>query len=203
MKNRVMVMVLSVVFPALIAAFGPTVFANERELVNAPKFTVGDTWEYKTLFGGYTSTIVSADGETYAITLSYEPKARFYQNQHLVIQKVEGDLIRDPRIFIGWKYLDFPMAPKKKFSYRVNGTVATFSIDVEVVKWETIKVPAGTFKALRIESCWRNESSGWYDCGMTHWYSPEAKTFIKRQTPSSWTPVLRNSDFELINFSIK
>jgi len=95
------------------------------------------------------------------------------------------------------------MAPKKKFSYRVNGTVATFSIDVEVVKWETIKVPAGTFKALRIESCWRNESSGWYDCGMTHWYSPEAKTFIKRQTPSSWTPVLRNSDFELKNFSVK
>lgn len=203
MRHRIATMVLSATLSVLAIVYGQTTLADEIELVNAPKFTVGDTWEYKTLFGGYTSDVAGTNGETTIITLSYEPKARFYLNQHLVIQKAEGDITRDQRIFIGWKYLDFPMAPKKKFSYRVNGTVATFSIDVEVVKWETVKVPAGTFKALRIESCWRNESSGWYDCGMTHWYSPEAKAFIKRQTPSSWTPVLRNSDFELKNFSVK
>lgn len=176
---------------------------NELIEVGAPTFTVGDNWEFKAPFGKYNMAVVDVAGNENTITIGYEPKAKFIRDKNLAIQTVEGELTKDARIFIGWKFLDFPMHPGKKFSYRVEGTVATFSIDVEAVRWENIKVPAGKFRTLRIETCWRNESSGWYDCGMTYWYSPEAKNIIKRQTPIGWAQILRYTDFELNSFSVK
>jgi len=182
----------------------PLIAGEIDGVVNAPRFVVGDSWEYKTVAGRqYTVMVAEVSGDSHTITVSYEPNVRFRRNENLVIQEIEGPLSFDRRIALNWKYIDFPAKVGKQFSYRVEGSRGVFSIDTAVAGWETMRVPAGNFRALKLESCWRNESIGWYDCGMKYWYSPEAKAFIKRQTPSSWTPVLRNSDFELITFKLQ
>lgn len=202
MKNRAMVIILSVVFPVLMA-LGPTVLANEKESVEAPNFVMGDTWEFRTLFTKYTGTVVEVTSEgNHNITMTSYPGTKFTRDKNLAVIKTEGTPV-DERSFVGWKFIDFPMMPGKEFSYRVQGVTAEFTITIKAIKWETVKVPAGKFRALRIEGCWKNESSGWYDCGMTFWFAPEVKVFVKRQTPSIWAASLRNTDFELTSFSVK
>ncbi|MBI4114264.1 MAG: hypothetical protein HY445_00285 [Candidatus Niyogibacteria bacterium] len=182
----------------------PLIAGEIDDVVNAPKFAVEDSWEYKTATGRqYTVMVVEVNNDSHAITVSYEPNVRFRRNKDLVIQEIEGPLSFDRRIVINWKYIDFPAKVGKQFSYRVEGSRGAFSIDTTVAGWETIRVPAGDFRALKLESCWRNESSGWYDCGMKYWYSPEVRSFVKRQTPAGWFQPLRNSDFELITFKLQ
>jgi hypothetical protein len=36
---------------------------------------------------------------------------------------------------------------------------------------------------------------------MKHWYAPEAKAFVKRQTPGDWDKGLQRMDFELDSFA--
>jgi hypothetical protein len=165
-----------------------------------PVFAVGDAWEFKNSGSRYTEKVVAVTDDLNSIASSQYPNAVLVRNQHLTIQRVEGTFTFNPNMIVGWKFLDFPMAPGKKFAYDVQGMTAPFSIDVKAVKWESVKVPAGTFKALKIESCWHNRNTNWRDCGMTHWYSPDAKHFIKRRTPMSWAPALLASDYELVKY---
>lgn len=152
--------------------------------VEAPIFTVGDRWTFKTPFTEYTVEIleITANGGI-VITRSHQPGIRVELDHHLTPQKVEGNI--DPRLFIGWKFIDFPAFPKKQFSFKTQGTTAEFSVEVKMTDWEAVKVPAGIFRALRIESCWRNMTTNWSDCGFTLWYAPDVKWFVKRQTPST------------------
>lgn len=203
MKNRLATAAFFLILPVLTMVYGPTTFANEKESVEAPNFVMGDTWEFRTLFTKYTGTVVEVTPEgNHGITMTSYPNTKFIRDKNLAVIKTEGTPV-DERNFIGWKFIDFPMTPGKKFSYQVQGVTAVFTISIEAVKWENVKVPAGKFRTLRIEGCWRNESSGWYDCGMTFWFAPEVKVFVKRQTPSTWAASLRNTDFELTSFSVK
>lgn len=196
------VVIVSILFALMYIR--PSIAGEVDGVVNAPKFTVGDSWEYKTAVGRqYTVTVVEVSGDSHIITVSYEPNVRFRRNENLVIQEIAGPLSFDRRIILNWKYIDFPARIGKLFSYRVEGSRGVFSIDTTVVGWEMIQVPAGNFRAIKLESCWRNESVNWYDCGMKYWYSPEVKSFVKRQTPASWFQSLRNSDFELVTFRLQ
>lgn len=175
-------------------------------VVERPTVKVGDTWQFRQARGTeYTVKVVHVSDPGDISENSLMPGVRLHSDQHGTVTKLEGHpeaLARvDRRLFVGWKFLDFPMWPGKKFSYRVEGSVAWFSIDVKVLKWEKVAVPAGTFEALRIEACYLNESSRWYGCGMTFWYVPEAKRFVKRRTPSDWARSLVDTDLELIKFS--
>lgn len=202
MKNLIRAATFSVAVSMLVV-FGTVARADEKESAERPNFVSGDTWDYKTPFSKYTRTVVEMTPEgNPVITLTSYPGTKFTLDKNLAVIKIEGAPV-DERGFIGWKFIDFPMAPGKKFSYGVRGVTATFSIDIEAVKWESVKVPAGKFRALRMEGCWKNESSGWNDCGMTFWFAPEVKAFIKRQTPFRWAESLRNSDYELTSFSVK
>ena len=202
MKNRLATAMFLFILSTLTMVHGTTL-ANEKEFMEAPNFVLGDTWEFRNPFAKYTRTIVEVTPEgNSVITLTSYPGTKFVLDKNLVVVKTEGAPV-DERSFIGWKFIDFPMTPGKKFSYRVQGVTAVFTISIEAVKWENVKVPAGKFRALRIEGCWKNESSGWYDCGMTFWFAPEVKVFVKRQTPSTWAASLRNTDFELTSFSVK
>ena len=202
MKNRLVTAMFLFILPVLTMVYG-TALANEKESAEAPNFITGDTWEFRTPFTKYTRTVVEVTPEgNNVVTLTSYPGTKLILDKNLVPIKTEGTPV-DERSFIGWKFLDFPMTPGKKFSYRVQGVTAVFTVSIEAIKWENVKVPAGKFRALRIEGCWRNESSWWYGCGMTFWFAPEVKVFVKRQTPSTWAASLRDTDFELVSFSVR
>jgi len=178
--------------------------SDDAEPVDAPKYTVGDSWAFKTAAGReYTKTIAEVSGDSYVLVHSSYPGVRFRFDQNLSVKEIEGDFKLDKRITVGWRYIDFPMKVGKKFSYRVEGSRSMFAVDSTATKWVAIDVPAGTFRALEIESCWRNESSGWTGYGMKYWYAPAVKDFVKRKTPSDWLKDLQNNDFELLSSKVQ
>lgn len=170
--------------------------------VDVPELKVGDSWLYKRARGDEFITRVIEVGPLGFVTDSpTHPGAKFYRDLHRTITKIEGTLTEgSPKNLIGWKWLDFPLSPGKKFKYQVEGATAPFSMEVKVVKWEKMSVPAGVFEALRIDGCYFNEASRWYGCGQEWWYAPEVKGFVKRRTPGDWARSLLDSDFDLLKF---
>jgi hypothetical protein len=67
---------------------------------------------------------------------------------------------------------------------RTNKVVSNTTRTVKVVGWETVEVPAGTFRAIRVvaeglvqpmdgSNAWRQQT--------TYWYSPEVRRWVKLQ----------------------
>lgn len=192
-------LVLSTLF---VPATAPAAEAG-KTAAEAPTFSVGDSWEYQRADGSRdTIRVVELlpDGGSVTVRDS-EPKTRFVRDKHLVNRRIEGEFSGDPRRYLGWKFIDFPMVPGKKLSYSIQGSVAPFAMEVRGVKWEKVTVPAGSFEAIKIDACYNNMTSRWYGCGQTYWYSPQAKAFIKRRTPGGWAQALLATDYELVRFT--
>jgi len=194
------IVILGSVFVAACATTEPPV---SGPAVERPNHRVGDTWVYKRARGDeYSVRVVEVGSSGYVTQSTTHPGAKFYRDIHGTITKIEGALAEgSPKNLVGWKWLDFPMSPGKKFRYRVEGATAPFSMEAKVLKWEKISVPAGAFEALRIDACYFNEASRWYGCGQEWWYAPEVRGFIKRRTPGGWAQVLLDTDFDLVTFA--
>lgn len=167
---------------------------------------VGDTWGFRPAVGSeYTIRVVAVSDSGYITEDTRRRGVRFHRDHNGVATKLDGDPQAlagvDPRLIVGWKFLDLPMWPGKQFSYRVEGSIAWFSMEMKAVKWERVTVPAGSFEALAIDACYLNESSRWYGCGQAWWYAPDVKTFVKRRTPADWARSLVEGDFELLKFT--
>jgi hypothetical protein len=130
--------------------WGALVAAGQARTVDGPEFRAGDTWAYKRADGGEYSIRVIEVGPAGSVTDSTRhPGARFYRDIHGAITKIEGALSEgSPKNVIGWKFLDFPLAPGKKFKYQVDGAVAPFSIEVKIEKWEKVSVSAGALRSF-------------------------------------------------------
>lgn len=173
----------------LILAFIPVAFAQ----VNAPTLTPGQSWTYREInrFNGLQrDTVVrevtsAAEGQIRILTRNAEGKqiddARFERAGYLVEgvlnERARGTLM--PALEID----PFPLAEGRKWSQTVTRNDPDWRdrravrVDGKVLGWETVKVPAGEFKALKIErrmwlgdrdpfrnETWRTE---------TEWYVPE------------------------------
>ena len=181
---------------------GSTATAQPRT-VDAHELKVGDSWLYKRARGDeFTTRVIEVSPLGYVTESTTFPGAKLYRDLHGTITKIEGALAEvSPKSLVGWKWLDFPLFPGKKFKYQAEGATAPFSMEVKVVKWEKISVPAGAYEALRIDACYFNEASRWYGCGQEWWYAPEVKGFIKRRTPGDWAKALLDTDFGLVKFT--
>src|SRR3989338_7607399 len=116
MKNRLATAVFLFTISTLTMVHGATL-ANEKESVEAPNFVTGDTWEFRTLFAKYTGTVVEVTPEgNHGIAMTSYPGTKFIRDKNLAVIKTEGTPV-DERSFIGWKFIDFPMTPGKKFSF--------------------------------------------------------------------------------------
>jgi len=171
--------------------------------VDAESLKAGDKWVYKRASGGeYEVSVTDVRADEYVTAVSSLPGVKFYRDRNWTVTRIEGKLERgDPRNFIGWKWLDFPMGPGKKFPYQTDSSFGQVNVDAVVGKWERVTVPAGTFDALPIEGCWRNKDSIWAPCGQVSWYSPEVGNFIKRTSPRKSFGQLADFDFELVRFT--
>ena len=73
-----------------------------------------------------------------------------------------------------------------KYNYRTkySGGPAEVEVNAKAVGWETLKVGAGTFKAMKIiqEHYWRYVNSEGNQSGITthtYWYAPAIKWWVK------------------------
>jgi hypothetical protein len=174
---------------------------SSGDTVQGPSFSVGDEFimEHKNLTIpklSYTAErkVISLDGRQMKVTArNINPdsniKNLFYDRQwNLVAMRGDGGEGCDysPPI----KYYDFPLHPGKQWSGTSTerdiktGRVREHSIYAQVGEWETITVPAGTFRTLKVTI--RHEvkdlQTGQVTSGTDiSWYAPAAKRSVKSE----------------------
>ncbi len=163
----------------------PAEVSGDRTLEAPPRLHVGDNWRYNR----YSQIVEQASDEGSVLKLTMGATTSTTRTNR------EGNPVStDTVTSVGtvtatyspyMPVLRFPLKPGKTWreSYRMTTSfIFDNSIDSEyeakVVGWETVKVPAGTFEALRID--WRVHSRIGQDG--SHWYAPEVKALVKSVT---------------------
>ncbi len=186
-----------------------------QEKCEAPVWKVGDKWTHKDSTGAtYTIEVLDIKEDVYVV------KNEALQNL-VAIDKKTMNL----KFFIasaGQKILatgvlrkpyDFPLFVGKEwtdnFTFelpRANIPV-TMTCNFKIENTAEVKTPAGTFKTFVIHQKMTTPAYGGRTYGTTsswvrHWYSPEVKTWIKREFEKSAQAQSRY-DGELISYELK
>ena len=84
-------------------------------------------------------------------------------------------------------YFQFPLAPGKTYSGTLTyptplGQTANVEMTTKVLEWENVTVPAGTFKALKIEAIGKSTGQGINGRrNATLWYSPDVGHYVRME----------------------
>ena len=107
-------------------------------------------------------------------------------------------------------YFSFPMTPGKTYSEPLSypspfGNLAIqVDMNTKVLDWEEVTVPAGKYRALKVEA--NGRSVGGPINGtrkVTLWYAPEVGNYVRMEFEISYSPVSGKSVHELTAFSLK
>lgn len=176
--------------------------AEPPEQVVSPTITVGDSYVYESKdptdpkSGIRTRrTVTATKGKVILSSLNLNnkrAKARsiyFDCEWNLIATRSPDSSGRDftPPL----KYYDFPLFPGKKWQQTTTetniktGAIRTHTVSGTVEHWETVSVPAGTFRAIRVHLLTEvfDPSTGERISGTdTSWYVPEVRRSVKSQT---------------------
>ena len=165
-----------------------TALAQDQATVSQPDVGVGDSWAYlvidpytKETRGEWLFDVVEVSGSSIKTELNRDGSSstRIYGR--------DWSLSKDFLLF------SFPLEAGKKWksktSYETSDCGPTSDdLTAEVKGWEDIKVPAGKFRALRIEHngfwtsrCGSGRKLWWY------WYVPSVKHFVRFES-RAWNP---------------
>ncbi len=191
--TRVVFMVVWVVLLAACAApeHKPLPMGSLVAQVQSPKLVSGQQWTYRRV-----DLWNDVEQERFSQTLDKEVEGRWQVWWNILSAKDESrqgttsermsaptQSFADPRMTGRHEPLKFPLSPGKtwSFSYKFQSKPDT-SVSVEqtavVARWESVTVPAGTFRALRIDHTghytatqaskqWRGRITE------TYWYAPD------------------------------
>lgn len=172
--------------------------AQEAQHPGIESFTVGETWEWK-------EKLVADAEPNKALMESFEARTVILDaGEKKFIKKFAGgsktsaidqaDSKADEKVFRKW-----PLKVGAKWEYEESwtsddGTTGYTRQDVEVVAFEKISVPSGTYSAFKIvhRGIFKN-ARGSSDMNDIYWYSPEAKADVKHINESggqTYTSVL-------------
>jgi hypothetical protein len=199
--------------------------------VSAPVAEEGNTWEFQTVdlwSGKMTSRLtrktIGVSGE-YA-RMMYETTDVGKAGEFVKPRVTEGTMRADLNFNVMYRgekleriAYKWPLEPGKKWSYQIkedlplaaNATVpqvVTTNTDVEVKGWESIEVPAGKFKVLKLQykNSWSTENPASKGITLaTTWYCPEIKTIVQSTFESfgaDGSPQTRTRD-QLVRYSAK
>jgi hypothetical protein len=198
----------------LILFLAPISWAQDK--LGAPTLNVGDSWKYRADNGmEWTSEIIGAEKDVY-ISKSAIPEGnrkgewvRHYEKGSLNCVKSfrDGQVDREDRDRIKKAY-DFPLYAGKKWKCRYDVFTVTRKFDslleLKVVGFEEVEVPAGKFRAVKVEA--KQTILGTNRSGtFCYWYCPDVKATIKSEfLPSGdfWRSMEYNK-YELISFELK
>ncbi|MGQ0511199.1 MAG: hypothetical protein ACT4P9_11365 [Betaproteobacteria bacterium] len=190
-------------------ALAGAAFAADPAVVDKPRIVVGDTWTYRTEVRG---GAVGAGSRTFEEALEVTAVAANRVNAVMMrksgtaagVEPEEADMIFDtdwnvlvtgnrgarPSALIrpGTELLKFPMKPGD--SYRTDYDMETLPDSyilrhrrvTKVIGWEDITVPAGRFRALRVESEGTVQVAKKPKPGrsvVTAWYAPEVRRWVR------------------------
>lgn len=178
--------------------------AVAQDQVTAPTYRVGDSWVYTsedkmnraTGLVKVTETVTAVSEKGFETSVEGDPRESQSRRYTAELNTVRA---------FGFDYapmipnFSFPLTVGKQwqgqytfFNPGVGGQV-NGSQQVRVEGWEEIKVPAGTFKALKISISRTLESApmgaggrrGTRPFQVTFWYSPEVRWFVRREIRSA------------------
>ena len=183
-----------------------------QEKCEAPVWKVGDKWTYKDATGAtFTGEVVDVQKDVFVV------KSQVFQSLVAIDKKTlspkfligeGGRKIPGPGgvtkpydfpLFVGKKWTDnFTVESRREMTQPIN-ILCDFKIE-DIVE---VKTPAGTFKTYVIYSKQGTPAYGKYGW-VRHWYSPEVKTWIKREyEKTDYWAQSRMVDAELISYELK
>jgi len=186
-------------------------FANlaVAQYAERPDVKVGDQWKFAVYY-----TVPSATpNRTWIVTsISATDIEGTEDGQPLRLTR-ELNVVESPRDnYSNSKLLAFPLTVGKRWHYvtdwvfKPKGSQGQSAIDIAVVAYEKVGVPAGDFDAFKLVS--RESMSGTSPMGSvyagettrTYWYAPVARTIVKSVTHN---PYLGPSTVELVGFELR
>lgn len=190
---------------ALLAFCGPA-FAQSAD---RPDVRVGDRW----LFSAQSASASAASSRAWEITAVTAAGIEGSEDGLPLRLTLELNVLDSPRTReSNPRWLSFPLSVGKRWRYdshwefKAKGSRGRLSGRVEVVSFEKIAVPAGTFDAFRITA--REALSGRSPIGTdyagevtrTYWYAPAARAVVKSL---SHNPYLGSTTVELVSYELR
>jgi len=187
--TRVALALLLLAIPALGAA-------QSGERVVQPEIRVGDSWTYRStnVFAPGTHDIENrvsfADGKVILVVTTskgdgkevdstWTPDWNIVNSHGGMMFRPHSGVFRFPMLVGNEHPVGYEMMRPRESAAESSTTGS-----VKVVGWETIQVPAGKFRALRIElesMVQRSDSPRPHPRQVTFWYAPEVRRWVKFQ----------------------
>jgi hypothetical protein len=191
--------------------------------VNAPAVKVGDRWTFKRTdrvekveaqkIGEVAWEVVAVDDKTYEVRATL--KGRESAPVTRILMRDGGLLVDGTLKFEPFQpVLSFPLEQGKEWSgrYKYPSPTTSETVDAQLsgkaVEWESVTVPAGTYKALKIRYSGRwGMMRGPYRIGgefdRTGWYVPELRQWVRFDTKTfGANAITQDLTLELVSFKL-
>ena len=179
-----------------------------QERCNLPVWEKGDYWVYRTEeekeFGWRVADVTE---KLYVVGFSSNKEHRLaFDKNTLEFGEYAGSKDRKVPAFRGSElFFDFPIFVGKKWDRMITGetmrlTTWNYLMSYRVVSFEEVKVPAGTFKAFKIEQNQKELASGG-EAISYYWFSEEVKHVIKFKFGTSYGAwIIKSQDYGLTSY---
>lgn len=177
--------------------------------VNRPDVKVGDQWQ----FVMYYTVPSTTPNRTWVITSATPIGLEGMENGEPLMLTPDLNVLESPRHKdSNPKALNFPLEVGKRWHYvsdwvfKPKGAKGSAAVDVTVLGYEKITVPAGEFDAFKLAaketlsgtSPINSQYAG--ETTRTYWYAPAARAIVKSVSHS---PYLGPSTVELVAFDLR
>lgn len=172
---------------------------EDKDLLEAPQFTVGDEWTYEG--GGKKWVQRVIDIQPDAIIMRYGgDEVRGYDPKTMnIIFHLQGEKrfkFNDTR----GQILNFPMQVGRKWSNIVTTKGGTNILEeFHAQSVERLVTKTGTFRALQISYKSQNQRTLKEISSGSYWYAPEVKAIVKRAEARS----IATGNMELVTYQLK
>lgn len=184
-----------------------------QEKCEAPVWSVGDKWTYKDATGAtFTGEVMDIKKDVFVLKSQLFQSLVAFDKKTLNLKFLIGESGQkipvpggptksfDFPLFVGKKWTDsFTVESRREMTQPIN-----IQCDFKIEDIVEVKTPAGTFKTYVIHQKQGTPAYGGKYGWVRHWYSPEVKTWIKREFEKSDYWVERKIyDAELISYELK
>jgi hypothetical protein len=162
----------------------PTAISQEK--CDAPIWNVGDYWRYRySDMKEWQYTVERIEEDSYVVDDYYGSYKNCFDRKTLRLLAHIDHKGDKKAVYSPW-YIDFPIYVGKKWKKMFTSPPSRgSSVDInylneyKVISHEDVTVPAGTFKAIKIELKQTNYGGKFAFGKAYYWYSPEIKYIIR------------------------
>ena len=208
MKKTILLSFLVLFIPAIL--YG-------QDKVEPPVWNVGDKWTYKdATVTTYTNEVVDVKEDVFVLKYQALQNPAAFDKKTMNIKFLIGSggnkILDTDFLGSGRKLFDFPIFVGKQWTDSFEVTLrapggrpfqVTQALAFKIENIAEVNIPAGTFKTYVIylnQKNMRTGNNGW----MRYWFSPEVKTWIKREIEKKdFWKLLQMYDSQLISYELK